>query len=194
MDTLSINFKGISSKRGPILQRCKNIEKIGNVFDKKLVQNSEIPVFKSGIPQKSSTVDIMSWIHSLCPPKRININIGPILQRVRNIEKIGNVFDMKLVQNSEIPVFKSGIPQKSSTVNNMFWIHSLGPPKRISSNRGLVCLRCMSFKKLGKVFDMKLIQDSEIRVFKLGIPQKPSAVANISGIHSLGPPRVSVAI
>ena len=101
---------------------------------------------------------------------------------------------MKLIQNIENRVFKSGIPQNSYTVDNMFWIHSLGLPKRISSNIGLICLRCMSFKKLGKVFDMKLIQDSEIRVFKLGIPQKPFAVANISWIHSLGPPRVSVAI
>ena len=35
----------------------------------KLIQNSEIRVFKSGIPQKSLTVDIMSWIHSLGPPR-----------------------------------------------------------------------------------------------------------------------------
>ena len=50
----------------------------------KLIQNSEIRVFKSGIPQKSSTVDIMSWIHSLGPPKRISSNKGPILQRSKN--------------------------------------------------------------------------------------------------------------
>ena len=35
----------------------------------KLIQNSEIRVFKSGIPQKSFTVDIMSWMHSLEPPR-----------------------------------------------------------------------------------------------------------------------------
>ena len=93
----------------------------------KLIQNSEIRVFKSGIPQKSSTVDIMSWIHSLGPPKRISSNIGPILQRRKNFEKLGIVFDMKLIQNSEIRVFKSGIPQKSSTVDIMSWIQSLGP-------------------------------------------------------------------
>ena len=34
---------------------------------------------------------------------------------------------MKLIQNSEIRVFESGIPQKSFTVNIMSWIHSLGP-------------------------------------------------------------------
>ena len=55
---------------GPILQRCKVFENLGNVFDMKLIRNSEIRVFKSTIPQKSSTVDIMSWIHSLGPSKR----------------------------------------------------------------------------------------------------------------------------
>ena len=78
----------------------------------KLIQNSGTRVFKSGIPQKSSTVDIMSWIHSLGPPKRISSKIGPILQRSKNFEKLGNDFDMKLIQNSETRVFKSGIPQK----------------------------------------------------------------------------------
>ena len=102
----------------------------------KLIRNSEIRVFKSAIPQKSSTVDIMSWIHSLGPSKRISSNIGPILERCKNFEKLGNVFDMKLFQNSEIRVFKSAIPQKFSTVETMSWIHSLGPPKRISSNIG----------------------------------------------------------
>ena len=67
----------------------------------KLIHHSEIRVFKSGIPQKSSTVDLMSWIHSIGPPKRISIKIGPILQRCKNFEKLGNVFDMKLIQNSE---------------------------------------------------------------------------------------------
>ena len=41
----------------------------------KLIQNSEIRVFKSGIPQKSFTVDIMSWIHSLGPIGAIIIDI-----------------------------------------------------------------------------------------------------------------------
>ena len=95
----------------------------------KLFQNSEMRVFKSAIPQKSSTVEIMSWIHSLSPPRRVSSNIGPILQRSKNFEKLGNNFDMKLIQNSEVRVFKSAIPQKSSTVDNMFWIHSLGPPR-----------------------------------------------------------------
>ena len=77
----------------------------------KLIQNSEIRVLKSAIPQKSSTVDNMSWIHSLGPPKRNSSNIGPILQRCKNFgNKIGIVFDMKLIQNSEIRVFKSAIP------------------------------------------------------------------------------------
>ena len=53
----------------------------------KLIQNSGIRVFKFAIPQKSSTVDIMSWIHTLGPPKRIKNNIGPILQRCENFEK-----------------------------------------------------------------------------------------------------------
>ena len=60
LDILSRSPKGISSKIGPILQRCMNFEELGNVFDMKLIQNSEKSVFKSGIPQKSSTVDIMS--------------------------------------------------------------------------------------------------------------------------------------
>ena len=111
------------------MERCKYFEKLGNVFDMKLFQNSEIRVFKSAIPQKSSTMDIMFWIHSLGPPKRISSNIGPILQRSKNFEKLGNNFDMKLIQNSEVRVFKSAIPQKSSTVDIMFWIHSLGPPR-----------------------------------------------------------------
>ena len=89
----------------------------------KLIQHSEIRVFKSAIPQKSSTVDIMSWIHTLGPPKRISTNIGPLLQRCKIFEKLGNVFDMKLFKNSEIRVFKPAIPQKSSTVDIMSWIH-----------------------------------------------------------------------
>ena len=95
----------------------------------KPIQNSEIRVFKSTIPQKSSTVDIMSWIHSLGPPKRISSFIGTILQRCKNVEKLGNVFDMKLIQNSALRVFKFAIPQKTSTVDIMSWIHSLGPPR-----------------------------------------------------------------
>ena len=93
----------------------------------KLIQNSEKRVFKSRIPQKYSTVDNISWIHSLGPPKRISSKKGPILQRWRNLKKLGNVFDMKLTQNSETRVFKSGIPQKSPTVEVMSWIHSLPP-------------------------------------------------------------------
>ena len=95
----------------------------------KLIQNSETLVFKSGIPQKSSTVEIMSWIHSPGPTKGISTNIGPILQRYGNFEKLGKDFDMKLIQNSETRVFKSGIPQKSSIVDIMSWIHSLGPAR-----------------------------------------------------------------
>ena len=94
----------------------------------KLIQNSETRVSKSGIPQKSSTVDIMSWIHTLGPPKKISSNKGPILQRYKNFKKLGNVFDMKLIQNSETRIFKSGIPQKASTVDIMSWIRSLGAP------------------------------------------------------------------
>ena len=114
----------------------------------KLIQHSETRVFKSAIPQKSSTVDIMSWIHSLGPPKRLSRYIGPILQRCKNFEKLGNVFDMKLNQNSEIRVFNSAIPQKSSTVDIMSWIHSLGPTKRISSNIGPISQRCKNFENL----------------------------------------------
>ena len=76
----------------------------------KLIQNSEIRIFKFAIPQKSSTVDIMSWVHTPAPPPtRISCNKGPILHRCKNFEILGNVFDMKLIQNSEIRVFKSGI-------------------------------------------------------------------------------------
>ena len=160
----------------------------------KLIQNSGTRVFKSGTPQKSSTVDIMSWIHYLGPTKRISSNIGPILQRYRNFEKLGNDFDMKLIQNSETRLFKSGIPQKSSSVKIMSWIHSPGPTKRISSNIGPILRRYENFEKLGKDFDMKLIQNSETRVFKSGIPQKSSTVDIMSWIHSLGPARETVAI
>ena len=164
---LSLGFsKRIRSDIGLILLRCMSFEILGNVFDMKLIQDSETCVFKIAIPQKSSTVDNMSWIHSIGPPKRISSKIGPILQRRRKFEKLGNVFDMKLNQNSEMRVFKSGIPQKSSTVDIMSWILSLGSSKRIGSDIGLIFLRCMSFEKLGNVFDMKLIQDSEIRVSK----------------------------
>ena len=189
--------KRISSNIDPILQRYKNFEKLGNVFDMKLIQNSETRVFKSRIPQKSSTVNFMSWTHSLGPPKRISINMGPILQRYKNFEKLGNVFDMKLIRNSETRVFKSGIPQKSSTVDIMSWIHSVGPRKRISSKMGPVMQRYKNFEKLSDVFDMKLIQNSETRVFTSGIPQKSSTVDNMSWthfLHSLGPPREPVAI
>ena len=137
----------------------------------KLSQNSEIRVFKSASPQMSSTVDIMPWIHSLAPPKRISSNVGPILQRCKNFEKLGNNLDMKLIQHSEIRVCKSAIPHKSSTVNIMSWIHSLGPPKKISSNIGPIFQRCKNLEKLGNVFDMKLFQNSEIRVSKSAIPQ-----------------------
>ena len=179
--------KRISTIIGPISQRCKSFENLGNVFDMKLFQNSEIRVFNSAIPQKSSSVDIMSWIHSLGPPKRISSNIGPILQRCKNFEKLGNFYDMKLIQHSELRVFKSAIPQKSSTVDIMSRIHSVGPPKRISTNIGPISQRCKSFKNLGNVFDMKLFQNSEIRVFKSAIPQKSSSVDIMSWIHSLGP-------
>ena len=83
----------------------------------KLIEPSEIRVFKFAIPQKSSTVDIMSWIYTLGLPKRISTNIRPIFQRCKNFEKLGNVFDMKLIQNSEIGVSKFAIPKKSSTVD-----------------------------------------------------------------------------
>ena len=159
----------------------------------KLIQNSEIRVFKSPIPQKSSTVDIMSWIHTLGPPKRINSNIRPSLQRCTNFEKLENVFDTKPIQNSGIRVFDFAIPQKSFTVDIMSWIHSLGPPKKNSSNTGPILQRCKNFEKLGSVFDMKLIQNSGIRVFEFAIPQKSSTVDIMSWIHSLGPPRGSVA-
>ena len=138
----------------------------------KLIQHSEIRVFKFAIPQKSSTVDIMSWIHTLGPPKTISTNIGPILQRCKNVETLGNVFDMKLNQNSERRVFKSAIPQKSSTVDIVSWIHSLGSPKRTSGNIEPISQRCKNFEKLGNVFDMKLFQNSKIRVSKSAIPQK----------------------
>ena len=186
--------KKISTNIGPILQRCKNVEKLGNVFDMKLNQNSERLVFKSAIPQKSSTVDIMSWIHSLGSPKRTSGNIEPISQRCKNFGKLGNVFDMKLFQNSKLRVSKSAIPQKSSIVDIMSWIHSLGPPKRISSILRPPLQRCKNFEKLGNNFDMKLTQHSEIRVFKFAIPQKSSTVDIMSWIQTLGPPRQSVPI
>ena len=82
-DTPSRSPQNNSSNIGPILQRVRIWKKLGKVFDMKLFQNSEKRVFKLGIPQKSSTVDIMSLIHSLGPSQRISSNKGPILQRVK---------------------------------------------------------------------------------------------------------------
>ena len=96
--------------------------KLGTIFDMKLIQNSEIRVFKSGILQKSSIVDILPSIHSLGPPKRISSKIGPSFQRCKKTKTLGTIFNMKLSQNCERRVFKSGIPQKSPTVDNMPWI------------------------------------------------------------------------
>ena len=135
------------------MQKNQNFEKLGNVFDMKLIENSEKRVFKSGIPQNSSTVDIMSCIQSLGPHKGISSNMGPILQRYKNFENLVIDFDMKLIQNSETRVFKSGIPQKSSTVDILSWIHSVGLRKRISSNIGPILQRYENFEKLGNDFD-----------------------------------------
>ena len=118
-------------------------------------------------------MDILSWIHSLGAPKRINSNIRPILQRCKNFEKLGNVFDRKLIQKSALRVFKSGIPQKSSTVDVMSWIHSLGPPRESVPIKDRFCRDVRISKKIGNVFDMKIIQNSEIRVFKSAIPVPP---------------------
>ena len=112
--------KTISSKIGPISQRCKNFEELGTVFDMKLIQNPEKTCFQIGDPTKVFHCGYYVLDTLSRNPKGISSKIGPILQRCKNIEKIGNVFDMKLIQNSEIPVFKSGIPQKSSTVDIMF--------------------------------------------------------------------------
>ena len=162
----------------------------------KLIQNSGTRVFKSGIPQKSSTVNIMSWKHHLGLPPRESVALqDQFCGDMRISKKLGNVFDMKLNQNSETSIFKSGIPQKASSVDIMSWIRSLGPPRRISSNIGPILQRYKNFEKLGIVFDMKLIQNSGTRVFKSGIPQKSSTVDIMSWIHSPGlPPRESVAL
>ena len=110
------------------------IGNLGTIFDMKLIQNSGIRVIKSGILQKSSTVDILPSIHSLGPPKRISSNIGPSFQICKKIETLGTNFDMKLIQNSEIRVFKPGILQKSSAVDIMPWIHPLGPLNSLCNN------------------------------------------------------------
>ena len=156
----------------------------------KLIQNSEIHVFKSGIAPKSSANDTLPSMHSLGQPNRISSNIGPSFQRCKKIETLGTNFDIKLIQNSEVRVFKSGIPQKSPIVDFMHWIHFLGPPKRISSNKGPMLHRCRDFEKLGTLFCMKLFQNSEIHVFKSGIPPNPSTVDTLPLIHSLGPLKI----
>ena len=182
--------KRISSSIGPSFQRCKKIETFGTNVDMKLIQNSEVRVFNSGIPQKSPIVDYLHWIHFLGPPKRISSSIGPSFQRCKKIETFGTNVDMKLIQNSEVRVFKSGIPQKSPIVDFMHWIHFLGPPKRISSNKGPMLHRCRDFEKLGTLFCMKLFQNSEIHVFKSGIPPNSSTVDTLPLIHSLGPLKI----
>ena len=65
----------------------------------KLIQNSEVHVFKAGIAPKSSANDTLPSIHSLCPLKRISSNIGPSFQRCEKIENSGTIFDMELSQN-----------------------------------------------------------------------------------------------
>ena len=159
----------------------------------KLFQNSEIRVFKSGISQKSSTVDNMSLIHSLGPPKRISSNIGPILQRCKNFEKLGILFDMKLIETVKY-VFQIRVPTKVFHCGYYVLDTLSRSPKRISSNIGPILQISKIFEKLGSIFDMKLIQNSEIRVFKSAIPQKSSTVDNMFRILTLGPPRESVAI
>ena len=74
----------------------------------KLIQNSEISVYKAGILQKSPTVDIMPWIHFLGPLKRISSEIGPGLQSCRGFEKLGIFFDMKLIQNKKYKLSNRG--------------------------------------------------------------------------------------
>ena len=87
----------------------------------KLIRNSKIRVFKSAIPQKSSTVDIMSWIHSLGPPKRISSNMGPNLQRCKNFEKLGIIFDMKLIET-----VKNVFSNRGSHKSLPLWILCIG--------------------------------------------------------------------
>ena len=163
----------VSPKIGPILQRSKNFEKLGSIFDTKLIQNSEIRVFKSAIPKKVFHCGYYSLgYNTLGPPKRINSNTGPISHRC--YEKLDIVFDMKLFQNSEIRVFKSGIPQKSSTRDILSWIHSLGPLKRISSNIRPILQRCKNFKKNRYCFRHETHSNQWNTCFQIRHPTKVS--------------------
>ena len=176
-----------SSNTGPSFQRCKKIEVLGTIFDMKLIQNSGRRGFKSGNLQKSSTVDIFPSTHSLGPPMKISSKIAPFFQIIRKIENLGSIFNMKLIQNSGIRVLKSGILQKSPTVDILPSIHSLGQPKRISSEIGPSFRRCKKIEILGTIFDMNISQSSEILVFKSGIQQKSPTVDVMPWIHSLSP-------
>ena len=46
----------------------------------------------------------------------------------KKIEYLGTIFDMKLIQNSERRVLKSGIPEKPFVVVIIPWIHTLSTP------------------------------------------------------------------
>ena len=159
----------------------------------KLNRNNEIHAFESGFLRKSSTVNFMRWKHSLYLP-RVSVTKSEQFCRDVGKSKTGTIFDMKLIQNSEIRVFKPGIPQKSSTVHILRSIHSFGPPKGISSSIEPLFYRCKKIEKIGTIFDMKLIRKCEKRVSKSGSQQKFSTVDIMYWIHNLGPPIESVAI
>ena len=91
--------------------------------------------FQSQDSSKAPTVGVLPWVHFLAkaPPardKRIRGKIGPLLQRYKKLETLGTFFHIKLNQNSEIHVFKSGIVLKYPTVDILPRIHCLGTSRK----------------------------------------------------------------
>ena len=138
----------------------------------KLIQDSGTRVFKSGIPQKSSTVDIMSWIHSL-GPARESVAIYDQFCRDIKFRKVRHCFRHETHSKQWNTGFQIGDPTK--VFHCGYYVLdtlSRSPPKRISSSIGPSLQRYENFEKLCNDFDMKLIQNSETRVLKSAIPQK----------------------
>ena len=91
--------KGIIITSGPILGYTK-ILKIRYYFRHETQsKHCEIHVFKFRIKQNYSTMVLIPYIHSLCPPKGIIIKSGPNLGYVK-IRKRQIIFDTKLNQNN----------------------------------------------------------------------------------------------
>ena len=112
-------------------------------------------MFKFRFKQNYSTMVLIPYTHTPCPPKGISTNSGTIL-KICKISKKGIIFDMKLDQNNMKYMFlKLGS-------NNFFplWISYLGNtlfvPQRHHYQFWTNFENMQNYlKKLGIIFDMK---------------------------------------